>query len=81
MAPTVAPQSKPGQPQPSFLPTLAEIREACAAIQANWSVEERARRWVGRSGFDHIQASFDNRSIHGMIESPRSHSSSVPQVA
>ena len=30
--------------QPPFVPTEAEIREACRAIQATWSPEERVRR-------------------------------------
>jgi len=43
----------------TYIPTEAEIREACAEIQAGWSEEERQKRagQRGRSGSRRVRSS------------------------
>ena len=36
-----------GVTEPSYLPTLAEIRERCRRIQKTWSAKERRKRAGG----------------------------------
>jgi hypothetical protein len=33
----------------TYMPSEARIKEECAKIQAGWSPEERAKRWVART--------------------------------
>jgi len=33
----------------TYMPSEARIKEECARIQAGWSQEERAKRWVART--------------------------------
>ncbi|HUQ67885.1 MAG TPA: hypothetical protein VM165_00085 [Planctomycetaceae bacterium] len=57
-------QSKPPSNLPFYCPTPAQIRAACAEIQREWSLEERAMRRMSHGGFAQFRVQYLPESDH-----------------